>query len=226
MGTDDKFHKRKAREAESHHREKAKQASYARVLIVCEGAKTEPNYFKGLRSAFNLSPYNVCIADKKHGLDPKSLVEYALEEYRKDRYYLEHVCCVFDRDKHTTYDAAIDKIRRTQMKGATKLHPITSTPCFEIWLLLHFTYTTRSFCAAADDSNCDLVMSELKQYMPGYEKGAGDVFMGGEKLMTAISRAKMLEKFHETSGTDNPSTRIYKLVECLMELKEQKTRMP
>jgi hypothetical protein len=40
MGTDDLFHKRKARKAESHRRKKAMRAPYERVLIVCEGMKT------------------------------------------------------------------------------------------------------------------------------------------------------------------------------------------
>ena len=49
MGSDDLFHKRKARTAELHRRRVARRAPYDRVLIVCEGAKTEPNYFKWLR---------------------------------------------------------------------------------------------------------------------------------------------------------------------------------
>jgi hypothetical protein len=66
MGTDNLFHKRKARQAESLQRKKAKRDPYARILIVCEGKKTEPNYFKDLRKAFGLNPMNVVIADKKH----------------------------------------------------------------------------------------------------------------------------------------------------------------
>ncbi len=218
MGTDNLFRKNKARKAESHRREKAKLAPYERVLIVCEGEKTEPDYFRGLRRAFGLNPRNVCIADKKHGLDPKNLVKYAIEEYRKDQDF-DHVYCVFDKDKHATYDAALDQIHSTRLKAGHSIDSITSVPCFEIWMLLHFVYTTRSFCAATDDSNCDLVMSDLKQYLSGYEKGAKDVFIGDEKLETAINHSKMLEEFHKTSGTDNPSTKIFKLVEYLIGLK-------
>jgi hypothetical protein len=46
MGSDNLFHKRKARQIESLRRKKARRASYETVLIVCEGEKTEPNYFK------------------------------------------------------------------------------------------------------------------------------------------------------------------------------------
>lgn len=218
MGTDNLFHIKKARKAESHQRKKARRDPYERMLIVCEGKKTEPNYFNGLRKTFGLNPMNVVIADKKHGLDPMRLVEYALNEYKKDPDY-NHVYCVFDQDKHQTYDAALQKISVCRMKRGTTLHAITSIPCFEIWLLLHFAYTTRPFCAACDDSNADLVISALKNYMPDYEKGAENIFIGDERLDTAINNAKLLEKFHMTSGTKNPSTKIYQLVEYLISLK-------
>ena len=45
MGSEDLFHKRKAKAADSLKRRKAKRSSYDKVLIVCEGEKTEPNYF-------------------------------------------------------------------------------------------------------------------------------------------------------------------------------------
>ena len=219
MGKDNLFHMKKARKAESHRREKARRAPYERILVVCEGKKTEPNYFKDLRKAFGLNPMNVVIADKKHGLDPMSLVEYALDEYKKESDY-NHVYCVFDRDKHLTYDAALDKIRAFRMRRGAILHPITSIPCFELWLLLHFTYTPRSFCAACGDSNCALLISDLKQYIPAYEKGADNIFIGDERLDMAINNAKQLEEFHLTSGTDNPSTKIHLLVEHLRCLKK------
>ncbi len=76
MGTDNLFHKRKAKAAEAHSRKKASRKPYERILIVCEGEKTEPLYFAALRRALGLHPANVVIADKKRGLDPASLVAY------------------------------------------------------------------------------------------------------------------------------------------------------
>jgi hypothetical protein len=221
MGTDDLFHKRKARLAETHRREKAKQAPYERVLIVCEGMKTEPHYFRGLRLALALHPANIVIEDKKSGLDPKSLVAFAIEIFKKDKGF-DHVFCVFDKDKHASYAAALDQINRTRLTGRATLHPITSVPCFEIWLLLHFTYTTRPFSAAGDDSNCALVIKALdrKGRIPGYDKGSRGIFHGiSDKLETAIRNAENLENFHKTSQTDNPSTRVHQLVQHLKGLK-------
>jgi hypothetical protein len=219
MGSDDLFHKRKARKAELHRRKKAGLAPYPRALVVCEGAKTEPNYFGWLRNELGINRANVVIADKKGGLDPKSLVEYAIDEYNKERDF-DHVYCVFDRDKHTTYQGALDKIRSVQIRGRSKIHAITSVPCFEFWLLLHFTYTTSQYFAPLDASNCDLVILDLQRHIPGYEKGSKDFLPYiADKTDDAIRNAKQLETFHLTSGTDNPSTKVYELVEYLKGLK-------
>jgi hypothetical protein len=220
MGSDDLFRKRKAWKAERHRRRKAKQSPYERVLIVCEGAKTEPNYFRWLRETFRLNRENVVVAHKKTGLDPKSLVEYAISEYNAEKDF-DRVCCVFDRDKHATYQAALDKIRSTRLKGGRQIHAITSVPCFELWLLLHFTCTTRQYCAPLGGSDCELVIDDLKNYIPGYEKRSMDLllYIDANRVDDAITNAKHLERFHETSGTDNPSTKVFVLVEYLKGLR-------
>ena len=223
MGTDNLFHKRVAKAADAHKRGKAKQAPYERILIVCEGQKTEPYYLAGLRKELRLNPVNIVIADKRTGLDPKKLVEYALEEFKRDSDF-NHVFCVFDRDKHDTYHAALDIIRTKRLNGVAKLHPITSIPCFEVWILLHFIYTTAPFQAAAKDSNCALVVRELRKegLIPGYDKGAKDVFgLVAERLDDAIANAKKLERHHDGIDKDNPSTKVYELVEHLRGLKRQ-----
>lgn len=218
MGKDNLYHIIKARKARELERKKAKKSPYERVLIVCEGAKTEPNYFAALRDKLRLNRQNVVIADKRKGLDPKRLVDYALEEFGSDPDF-DRVYCVFDKDKHTTYSAALSQIRSKQLKGGASLHSIISIPCFEIWLLIHFIYSTRSYEAPLDNSNAELVIADLKKYLPNYEKGSKSILdkLSG-KIETAIEHATRLEKFHETSGTDNPSTKVHLLVQYLQEL--------
>jgi len=77
MGTDNLFHKRKERTAGLLRRRRAMKASYDVILIVCEGAKTEPNYFTELKNAFRLSNANVMICGR--GSDPLSVVDFAIE---------------------------------------------------------------------------------------------------------------------------------------------------
>lgn len=216
MSPDQLFKKHQVRREASLRRQKARRAPYDIVLIVCEG-KTEKNYFSGLRDLYKLSNANIIICDDMHGSDPLSVVNCAIDNYKKDRDY-DRVYCVFDRDKHKTFNDAQQKLKNSRFKG--KLHGIISEPCFEFWMLLHYKYTTRPFCAAGDESNCDQVIFALKEFMPDYQKGDRNVFEKTKNMIdTAIKHAKKVKQYHQTSGTENPSTEIYRLVEYLSGIK-------
>jgi len=219
MGTDNLFHKRKERKVELLRRRRATKAPYDVILIVCEGRKTEPNYFTELKKAFRLSNANVRICGR--GSDPLSVVDFAIETFRREPEF-DRVYCVFDRDRHTTYHAALDKVKQTRLSKGSKIFSIPSVPCFEFWLLLHFTYTTKPFDAPAGDSICFKVIKELKNHLPAYQKGDRDIFNKiQDKLDNAIINARRVEQFHQTSGTENPSTCVHSLVEYLRDLKKQ-----
>ena len=219
MGTDNLFHKRKERKAESLRRRQAMKAPYDVVLIVCEGEKTEPNYFSELKKAFRLSNANVRICGR--GSDPLSVVNFAIETFRREPEF-DRVYCVFDRDRHTRYNEALDMVRRTRLGKGSKIFAIPSIPCFEFWLLLHFIYTTRPFDAPSGDSICSRVIEELKKYLPEYQKGEQDIFNKmQDSLNDAITNASRVQQFHQTSGTDNPSTLVHSLVEYLRDLKKE-----
>jgi hypothetical protein len=219
MGTDNLFHKRKERRAKSLRRRQAMKAPYDVVLIVCEGKKTEPNYFNELKKAFRLNNANVRISGR--GSDPLGVVNFAIETFRQEPEF-DRVYCVFDRDRHTTYKAALDKVKRTRLGKGSRIFAIPSIPCFEFWLLLYFTYTTKPFDAPPGDSICDRVIKELKQYLPAYQKGDLDIFnKTQDKLENAMTHACRVEEFHQTSGTDNPSTQVHLLVGYLRDLKKE-----
>jgi len=219
MGTDDLFHKRKERKVAFLRRKRAMKAPYDVILIVCEGKKTEPNYFTELKKAFRLSNTNVRICGR--GSDPLSVVDFAIETFRQEQEF-DRVYCVFDRDRHTTYNTAMDRVRRTRLGKGSKIFAIASVPCFEFWLLLHFTYTTKPFDTPADNSICAKVIEKLKKYLPAYQKGDQDIFNKiQDKLDNAITNARRIEQYHQTSGTDNPSTLVHSMVEYLRDLKKE-----
>lgn len=183
-----------------------------RILIVCEGEKTEPDYFEALRESLSLHGADVVIPENDVGNNPMSVVECALREYREekiDRY--DGVFCVFDRDRHTDYTNALDRVAATKLKGGGTLHAISSVPCFEFWILLHFIHTTRPF-ESAEGSHCDSVIRELKKHLPRFRKEEEIFALVKDRMDDAINNAKKVEHFHETSGTDNPSTRVHILV--------------
>jgi hypothetical protein len=99
MAPDQLFHRRKAKKVAALRREAQKREPYDVVLIVCEGGKTEPNYLKELRDAFKLSTANIRIAGDECGSSPRSVVNFALTEYRREKKY-NRIFCVFDRDRH------------------------------------------------------------------------------------------------------------------------------
>lgn len=218
MGNDQLFHKRKARTAASLKRRKARRAPCDMILIVCEGEKTEPNYFRALIDDLQLNTANIVIAKNTAGSSPRNIVDFALKEYKKEKEY-DRVYCVFDKDQHTTYDNALDKIRRARLSKGHSILAITSVPCFEFWLLLHFTYTTKQFDTGSG-SICANVLSDLKAYLPRYAKGDVDIYQATKKQLDhAIKNCKRVVEHCGTAGTDMPSTNIHELVEYLSNLK-------
>ena len=145
MGTDNLHHKRKAKSVNDSARKKARRAPYAKVLIVCEGEKTEPNYFEALKDHLALNSANIYVTGEC-GSSPVSIFGYAMQRYRDEQRRgdpFDKVFCVFDRDAHDTYQQALDKIAAAKPKDT--FVATTSVPCFEYWLLLHFDYTTAPF---------------------------------------------------------------------------------
>jgi len=216
MGSDNLFHKRKARRAESLRRKKARRASYDTVLIVCEGEKTEPNYFRELRDDLKLNSANIEITGDAGGSSPMNIVDYAFDHYEE----YDQTFCVFDKDRHTNYQAALSKIRDKRQRKGHVLRAITSVPCFEFWLLLHFRYTRKNF-DAGPGSICERVVTELNHDLPGYAKGNKGVYGRlKDKLPTAITNARKVAAYCKSAGTDHPSTRIHKLIIYLQQLKK------
>jgi hypothetical protein len=215
MGNDQLFKKNKARYERSLRRQKAKRDPYDIILIVCEGSKTEPQYFREVIKEFKLNTANVMVCDKKHGSEPLSVVNCAAEELKKDT-SVDYAYCVFDRDKHRTFNDAIQKL-----KNKKKLIRILSEPCFEFWLLLHYVYTTKLFCVAGEKSNCDEVIKELKKHIVQYEKGHIGIFQQTkDKLETAIKNSEAIVNNQTKTGQTNPSTEVYKLIRKLQNLKK------
>ena len=98
MGSDKLFHRRKAKQKRDLKRKQAKRAPYDKVLIVCEGEKTEPNYFLELRDHYRLHTANIEICSDC-GSAPINVVERAKQIYRHEHRTgmpVDRVYCVFE----------------------------------------------------------------------------------------------------------------------------------
>ncbi len=227
MGTDDLFHKKRIRREKELDRKRKFRSSHDLSLIICEGTKTEPNYFKGVRTGLRLNRESIVIHEKCRGNDPLNLVKSAEEEFIKERKRdpekqgYDHVFVVFDKDIHKSFNDALQKIQALNKKYNDKFKAIISVPCFEFWFLLHFEDTAKPYVAVGSNSAGDQVIHDLKKYIPDYEKGQVDVFGKTYPFVEeAIRRAFRLEKRQEENGTDNPSTKVHYLVEYLRNLKK------
>lgn len=201
MGTDNLFWKRK----KQLERKKAIRSERENILIVCEGEKTEPNYFK----AFRVTSANVEIIGK--GCNTKTLVQYAKkrnEEGKNNGEPYDQVWCVFDRDSFTKeqFNAAI------HIAENAGFHVAYSNEAFELWYVLHFEYLV------ADVGR--------EKYQNKLTKLLGQKYRKNDKVMYAAlltkqkkairNAEKLLSEYSSGQPADNnPSTTVYLLVKEL-----------
>lgn len=218
MGRDDSPKERQRKQLE---RKRGRRASYDRILIVSEGSRTEPNYFREIRAAHRLHTANVAVQPSGLGTAPIQVVQYARDLFENGDSHeqiqpraFEQVYAVFDRDDHPTYfDAlrsaeSLDGKLRNDNKQPVRFRAIASVPSFELWLLLHYEDVLAPIHRRE-------VMRRLKRHIPGYKKGAGGAFAATrDRLATATQRARAL-----AHDGPKPYTAIGELVTLLTGLR-------
>lgn len=115
-------------------REKKKKKSIScRILIVCEGTKTEPNYFKAFKRINNQS-FVVELDIKGEGTNTLSVVDKAISLKNSALSPYDEVWAVFDRDSFpaANVNAAILKAESNGVKAAW------SNEAFELWFYTIF----------------------------------------------------------------------------------------
>lgn len=184
-----------------------------RLLIVCEGQQTEPNYFEALRKDLRLNSSLVEVEGLGRG--HQTLVEYADKRKRTERDF-DEVWCVFDAeagDKRQEFMAAFDMARR---RG---IYLAISNPAFEYWYLLHFVETSQPFSNGAE------VKRRLSRpdCIPNYEENCDAFSCLSGRLERALERAdSILKQLHrEDDPFPNPSTGVHVLVKTLLAMQER-----
>lgn len=186
-----------------------------RVVVVCEGEKTEPTYLALMHKQASDSLVELIIIDDA-GTAPKSLVDAAKTELAKAEKVkrrtrdpnagIDEIWCVFDVDQHPY----IKEVR--EQAQANNIMLAISNPCIEVWFLLHFIEQT----AFIDRK---VALRELKAHIAGYDKYLTDLDVLAGRLTTAQDRAQKLTTKHKKDNTlfphDNPSSDVWKLVKSL-----------
>jgi hypothetical protein len=196
-----------------------RRASYDRILIICEGEKTEPLYFEEIKQFRRLQTANVKVTHGEYGTSPLQIVKFAEDECLRTKKW-EDVYCVFDRDEHQHFNNALQRVNalnnkyKNEFKQSIKFTAIPSIPCFELWLLLHFITVTK-------ESQRDEIISILRdpKRIREYGKGQSGNFMRTkDKLEIAYQNEALLKSQRNRHGNENPYTNVGQLVLRLMNL--------
>ncbi|MEK8019361.1 MAG: RloB family protein [Candidatus Parabeggiatoa sp.] len=191
-----------------------------KIFIISDDTKSIVYYLKGFQNANKINPKNLTI--EGCGFDQFRLAEKAKEKAED----YDCVFCLFDQDAGHKSDPHYKKYRQALdlIKNYHNIAAITSVPCYEIWLLLHFKYIDKAFTNTENKSICNMVISELRTCdgMQDYEKKKGEgkadekIYQKMKPYMeTALQNAELLEKSNERNHTDNPSTKIHVLIKDL-----------
>lgn len=202
------------RKFEQRKRNKKDRQKNSFVIIGCEGAnKTEKLYFKNFHSKNCIIKFA-----KGNSTDPKGIVQDIVNYINSDIEEMDEndkVYAVFDTDVNQNKQKQIEDAKKIAKENGVEI--ITSTPTFELWFLLHYGYTTKSFV-----SNNDL-QNELKRHIDRYVKNSNTYLTIKDFTRQAIVNSKKLEKYQLDRGQAldseicNPYTSVYKIVEELIE---------
>ncbi|MDE1987648.1 MAG: RloB domain-containing protein [Alphaproteobacteria bacterium] len=207
----------KNRRADSYARRGPVREPYDTVLIVCEGAKTEPLYFGGLRTEHRLSSANIAVTNAP-GTDPMSIVTYTEQLMAEEDY--DRAFSVFDQDSHANFSQAVQHVTNSARGRAGTWQAITSVPSFEVWLMLHFAYSTAPIIRSGNRSPGDMAVRALKVHLPEYEKGANGIYQKlKDQTESAIANSARLLRYNRTVNASNPATDVHILVDYLRKLK-------
>jgi RloB-like protein len=173
-----------------------------RFLIVCEGEKTEPNYFRSFRVPKNVAEIDV----KGVGENPSKLVNSAKGLKEQEDY--DQVWCVFDRDSWTPEDFN-NAIKNAENQGFKVAY---SNEAFELWYVLHFEFLNTGIPRSDYLQKLSLLLNQ--RYQKNSEKIYDELF---DKQPTAIKNAiNLLNQYDpHIPARDNPSTTVHLLVQEL-----------
>ena len=221
MGHDDIFKKhREDRRRRKYEFKKPRANSY---LIVTEGKKTEPLYFKGLEKYIkekiggNVDVVEMPVIDiNGEGGSTGKLIEAADRIVKEAKIHYQNVWLVFDKDDFADFDQAI---KAGKLKG---YHIAWSNESFEYWLYLHFQYNEAALHRHDWCKKLDEIFKEKQLGDGKYCKNCGNIFEIMEEINgveTAIKNAeRRMKNYNEKSirpSEYNPGTTVYVLVKEL-----------
>ena len=198
------------------------------VLIVCEGEKTEPNYFEGFKADLPRGVLdNNRIEIEGEGKNTLSLINEVIELRRRRERELsrtfDQTWAVFDKDDFPAehFNNAIFKAAGTQ----PAIHCAWTNEAFELWYCLHFCYIQH---AMPRQDYAKRVSEELSKRLGKsftYQKNDPNMYAllqaFGDRQQARAWAVKLEEKHGEAQNyaDQNPCTKVHHWVEKLEALR-------
>ena len=188
------------------------------VLIVCEGTKTEPNYFE----AFAEKQQGVIVYDfevKGLGRGTKDVVEKAINLKSKNNY--DRVWAVFDKDEFPAKDFN-DAITLGNQNG---IEVAWSNEAFELWYLYHFHNVTTGVSRKQYEEKISIAVNSSPKYKSKKKYKYAKKDPNNFEIMTTYGSMDAAMKYAEAKHREytdtrysiqNPCTTVYRLVRQLI----------
>lgn len=189
-------------------------------LIVSEGTKTEPFYFRGLSDYVN-QKYGDSIQSKPV-IDPEGvgrstvrLIREAQKLEKRGNILYSQVWVVFDKDDFTDFDEAI------ALAHELGYHTAWNNRSFEYWIFLHFNYSDAALDQGGWAEKISKVFKDEDIDPNGYQKNNPRVFEIATQrgsLKKAIKNAERIEREHPEGTLPSkcdPCTKVHHLIQEL-----------
>lgn len=167
------------------------------MLIIAEGRnQTETLYFQSFVNSS--SPYSIRMVKGGYKTSPSRLLR------KIEDYWDENQLEVMEGDvAFVVLDLDVDSKKEAEIRRLSKESKIVtfivSNPCFEVWFLMHFRYSTKGYIDG------EAVISDLKKYLPNYTKASDVSIVINDLLSDALINVSQLERYYESLEYQWPS---------------------
>ena len=187
------------------------------IVMIVEGHNmTETLYFRQFNK--QRAGYSIKLLASGSSTDPEGMLANLdrfwlsndLDPKRGDRGFI-----VLDLDCDDRKGRLIKKLEKESEIG----HFVVSNPCFEVWFLLHFRYTTHAFSSTE-------IIRELRRFISDYEKNRDVSELLAPHSDIAYENArKLIQYFEENqaqwpSNECNPRTDIPEILDVIRSLEK------
>jgi hypothetical protein len=183
-------------------------------LIVCEGAKTEPNYFESIK---NRIPRGIIKLDiQGEGKNTLTLIEETIKIRSKSLTNYDETWAVFDKDSFPdqNFNNAINKAEKNKINCAW------TNEAFELWYLLHLEFINVAMNREDYKPRIENWITQKSEKPFKYQKNSNLMYQilqefGDENQ--AISWAEQLEQNYDGNefAKHNPCTKVHNLIKNL-----------